>query len=1033
MILRKHLLYLLFFLSGISGLIYESIWSHYLKLFLGHAAYAQAVVLGVFMGGLAIGAVWSNRLIGKWKNLILAYAVIEAIIGVAGLLFHQVFVWFLAVSYDTVLPALDSRPLVLMYKWTCACLLILPQSILLGMTFPLMSNGLLRKFPDTRGKTVSFLYFSNSLGAAVGVLLAGFVLRNLVGLPGTMMSAALLNILVAVIAYFVSKSREATALSAETADDPPTAASATRSRIPAVILLTAALTGFASFVYEITWLRSLSLVLGASTHAFELMLSVFITGLALGSLFIARKADRLRNPLKATAWIQLLMALFAACTLPLYNYTYDLMGFFMDALDRNDQGYVLFNLASHFIAALVMLPATVCAGMTLPLLTLHLSRSIGYKEKSIGSVYAANTVGSLLGVYCTVFWLMPMMGSGHALFGGALVDMLLGLGILYVCYRTVRAKSRHEQDAGHAAPRKQRFPTKGLAAAGLSCLTVAVGFMYAAPDLRFHSSTVFRYGSSALKHLAKTELLFYRDGSTSTVSVIKKFSGSEHTEEPVHSLFTNAKPDASASMAKIPRINDDETTMFLLGFLPTLLKPNANTFANIGMGSGYTTHTVLATLPQAHQVDTIEIEPAIFDAARWFLPVNRLAYEDPRSHFHVEDAKIYFADTNRQYDIIISEPSNPWVSGVSSLFTTEFYQRIRRHLKTDGLFVQWMHLYELSPELAATVINALALTFPYAHFYRNQMDLIILASGNPLPLGQYPSHFFSDPTPELANLYMRNDIRSSQDIWRRFSGDQDWYYPWAKHTSSAVNSDFFPLLDLASVHSRFTDQSTDLFQQMAAAWLPLIETWYMDSTREFHSVPDAQPYRLPHNTNMRIEKELLAWLAEGEESLWEGEPELSSELSEYRVFRKALQEPDCVIWEKTYAAWFLQNIPAVLSLALRRHADQEHSDALADLLRQSCSAEVQPTWTAWQVALLETDLLQLKQTAERLLQRDDLLPKQRRLVTSSLLFAHWSMRDYIMFIQTYEAHAQTLRDATPKWIQAALGISKQHMSSAETP
>src|SRR5512139_1065469 len=189
--------FFLFAVSGFSGLIYESIWTHYLKLFLGHAAYAQTLVLAIFMGGMAIGSwvcsIWSLR----WRNLLLGYALAEGIVGLIALAFHSVFVALLDISYDTVIPQMGSPVVVDAFKWVLSALLILPQSILLGMTFPLMSSGIVRRFPQRPGRSIAMLYFTNSIGAAIGVLASGFLLVRLFGLPGTIRIAGGINILLA--------------------------------------------------------------------------------------------------------------------------------------------------------------------------------------------------------------------------------------------------------------------------------------------------------------------------------------------------------------------------------------------------------------------------------------------------------------------------------------------------------------------------------------------------------------------------------------------------------------------------------------------------------------------------------------------------------------------------------------------------------------------------------------------------------------------------------------------------------------------
>jgi hypothetical protein len=202
---RRTALFALFTISGFAGLIYESIWSHYLKLFLGHAAYAQTLVLALFMGGMAAGA-WIASLRGvRWRNLLRGYAVVEALIGLAGFAFHAVFVAATDAAYASVLPALADATAAALFKWSLAGALILPQSILLGMTFPLMSAGLLRRHPERPGEALALLYFTNSFGAAIGVLASGFLLIDKLGLPGTIQFAGVLNIGLAAVVWLLAK------------------------------------------------------------------------------------------------------------------------------------------------------------------------------------------------------------------------------------------------------------------------------------------------------------------------------------------------------------------------------------------------------------------------------------------------------------------------------------------------------------------------------------------------------------------------------------------------------------------------------------------------------------------------------------------------------------------------------------------------------------------------------------------------------------------------------------------------------------
>jgi len=403
---RIRTLYALFAISGFCGLIYESIWSHYLKLFLGHAAYAQTVVLIVFIGGLALGSWLAGTFALRVRRPLLAYAAAEFAIGVMALLFHRVFVGSTNWAYDVLLPMTCSAESWCWTQWAFAALLIVPQSVLLGTTFPLMSGGILRLDPQFPGGKLSLLYFLNSIGAVVGVLASGFLLIPTVGLPGALFTAGICNILLAITVYMSDKD---TSPAAQVAVERGEGGGAQYDAILPWLLGIALVTGLSSFIYEVAWVRSLSLVLGSATHSFELMLSSFILGLALGGLWIKRRIDRIADPVRFLAVVQVLMGLFAVLTLPVYAFTFDLMAWFFDAVQKSDNGWVLFNLFSQVLCLLVMLPATFMAGMTLPLITVLLMRSrLG--EKSIGTVYAANTLGGIIGVIVAVHLALPLLG-----------------------------------------------------------------------------------------------------------------------------------------------------------------------------------------------------------------------------------------------------------------------------------------------------------------------------------------------------------------------------------------------------------------------------------------------------------------------------------------------------------------------------------------------------------------------------------------------------------------------------------------------
>jgi len=828
MVNRRGIYFFLFALSGFSGLIYESIWTHYLKLFLGHAAYAQTLVLAIFMGGMAIGSWVCSRFSGRWKNLLLGYAITEGIIGLCALLFHTVFTHTIDYSYVSILPRLGNPAAVSTFKWTLSAMMILPQSILLGMTFPLMSSGILRLFPDRPGKSVALLYFSNSIGAAIGVLTSGFMFIRLVGLPWTIGIAGFINIALALTVWSLIKKSPPIAEGFIGVSQPTTSLfqGANWYRL---FLLASLVTGTASFIYEIGWIRMLSLVLGASTHAFELMLSAFILGLAFGGLWIQRRIDRVDSPVRYLAQVQVFMGVLALSTLLLYGNTFEVMQWIVKTLPKTDGGYGLFNLSSSAIAMMIMLPTTFCAGMTLPLITFILIRE-GHGERSIGAVYAANTVGAIIGVFFAIHLGMPLLGLKGLITFGACLDIALGLALFW----------------GTAPVSVSR---KVPVTVTMACVCAVAGtILFVNMDLYKMGSGVYRQGD--LTAPAQYKLLYHKDGKTATIS---NFLGNNG----MLSIRTNGKPDASVMTIPGTEPVSDEYTMVLTGVIPMVLNPQARTAACIGLGSGITSHTLLCN-PRIQQLDTVEIEKGIIEAANQFRPRVELVYTDPRSRIYNEDAKTFFSTYNKQYDLIVSEPSNPWVSGVAGLFSEEFYRLIKYHLNENGLFVQWVQLYEINVDLVVSVLKAVSANFPdYAVYAAHSGDMLIVAKKN----GLLPEPDYSVmKIPALAADLRRIHIESGQDISIRKIGSKKFLANFIASYPIRANSDYYPVLDQNAARSRFLGESTHLLTNFSNFPVPAQEMLdrptvqrdrtnislarYYEKTQEFITATELRDYFL---------------------------------------------------------------------------------------------------------------------------------------------------------------------------------------------
>jgi hypothetical protein len=323
---------------------------------------------------------------------------------------------------------------------------------------------------------------------------------------------------------------------------------------------------------------------------------------------------------------------------------------------------------------------------------------------------------------------------------------------------------------------------------------------------------VFRTGVAALSLPSRPIEL--KDGKTATIGLVE--------DSGVISIVTNGKPDASVNMGQVDTKNTiDEYTMVLLGAIPLSVHPHPARIANVGFGSGMTASTLLGS-PAVQRLDTIEIEPVMVELARkGFGPRIHNVFEDPRSHIVFEDAKTFFAATRQPYDIIVSEPSNPWVSGVSSLFSEEFYARVVQHLAPDGVFVQWLQIYETDMTVVASIVKALSTQFRAYTFYNlDDGDILILATPAPAFEPPDPSRLQS---PQLHAALERIGVQSIFDLQTRELGNQDSLGRVLRATPVPANSDFFPFVDLNAPRLRYMKGAATDLTRLSTLPFPFIE------------------------------------------------------------------------------------------------------------------------------------------------------------------------------------------------------------------
>jgi len=703
----------LFFVSGALGLIYEVIWLRMLILVFGSTHFATTTVLTAFMAGLALGAYVFGRLIDRRWEPVRVYGLLEIGIGLYALLVPYLFSILLPISrwlWGAFAPSFFVFSL-LRFVFLAA-VLILPCA-LMGATLPVLSRFVTRR-EDAIGFSVGTLYGVNTFGAVVGTAGTGFVLVPLLGVQRSIYLAAALNILLGLTAIVFARLARA-----ETpAPAPASAVAAARAPLPLsirIVLLAFAVSGFIAMVYEIAWTRVLALVIGSSVYAFTVMLATFLVGLAAGASLMSRLADRLGGRLGMEG-IAAIMAGTGASAFGTLLAFHRLPYFFSQAFHwihtrapAAQEQTLLFAL-QFLIAGIVMLPPTLFLGGMFPLVVRICGEGMPLIGRSVGTAYAANTVGTIFGSALAGFALVPLIGiQGSIIF--AIVTNLLLAGLLVALRPGARSRTRSIVAAGCVA----------LAASAWACqprwnaLLMNSGVYQYAADMGEGDLTrdgFYQYTQGDF------DLRFYKEGVTATVMV-----AGEKTTKDIW-LSVNGKIDASSY--------GDIQTQILSGHLPALLADRRDDVVVIGYASGMTVGSTMQH--DVRSLTAVEIEPAILEASEQFKEHNHDPLSNPRVKIVTADGRNFLLVTPETYDIIISEPSNPWMTVASNLFTREFFEVGRSRLRPGGIFCQWLQLYGMQLSDLQALARTFAAVFPNVMVFNTipEADLVLLGSERPL-------------------------------------------------------------------------------------------------------------------------------------------------------------------------------------------------------------------------------------------------------------------------------------------------------------
>jgi len=719
--------YTLFFISGATALIYEVVWARMLTQIFGNTTHAIATVLSAFMGGLALGSYVLGRLADTPRNAFLVYGILEGGVGLYGLVIPALFA-LTQYAYSRLYGLAETSFTFFSLVLFCLCFaVILVPTALMGATLPMLSRFCVTQFASL-GRRIGHLYAINTLGAVLGCALSGFYLIPVLGLRGSARLAAVLNLCIAalvILAVFWLRGGDPVAEEVEAgpADGPAPAGS--RSFLDIALLSAFALSGAAAMVYENAWTRALTLVIGMSTYSFTVMLTTFLVGLGLGSLLYARWWGTRDVGVAGFGLLQLLIALSALATVPLFE---RLPFLFLRLRHGFGDSFQQFLIIQVVLSALVMIVPTLLLGTTFPVVARIYTQSLYRIGSSIGTAYASNTLGAIVGAFLGGFVLIPTLGVQNSI--GLAVTISAAAGVLLVVLDSRVRTGR-------------RLVTAGV----MFAVAIAAVLSFRTWDKRIMTSgvTIYAHNYSTLptdalrrEWMERDDLVYYREGLTATISVHRS-AGSNYLYEK-----TNGKVDASVG---------DAPTQLMVGYLPMLLNPGAKTVLVIGMGSGMTAKAA-AAFP-VERLEVAEIEPAVIESARFFADKNGRIHDDPRVRFVHADGRNYLLAARRRYDVIISEPSNPWIAGIGNLFTREYYQEALSKLAEGGVFGQWMQTYGMAPEDLRMVYRTFADVFPDVSLWSvNDSDMLLIGTARPQRLRRADLH-----AAMAAHPVARKDLR----------------------------------------------------------------------------------------------------------------------------------------------------------------------------------------------------------------------------------------------------------------------------------
>ena len=716
-----------FFLSGASGLVLEMLWTRMLTLVFGSTTLAVSTVLTAFMGGLGLGSYLAGRVADRLKNPARTYALVEASIGVYALLVPLVISLYPGLNRWLWITFGDHYALLSTLRFLASAALLIVPTTLMGATLPILARHFVAHPFELRrvGLRIGTLYSVNLFGAVAGAFFAGFVFLPSWGVRWTNVTAASFDLTLAaaiLIARRMPRFSQAAAGGTDAIDQllelaaaggdaaafralPPDAMVTPLARRAALVAF--AVSGATAMTLQVLWTRALAVLIGSSVYSFTLILLAFLVGLGSGSALGGRLTSKTRNPVLWLAGLHTSIAITIGLS---YLITDRLPLVFTWLLESASFGVDAVLICQFALTCITILPTTLLMGSIFPLTARIASVRLDSVGRDIGNAYALNTVGAIIGSFLSGFVVVPGLGLQRGIY----LVTVTGLALAAVLFAVAPQLVRGRRVLGVSL--EVGMALGGLALPRWNLMLFSSGFF------RVSIAREYIYRRIHKKEWKFPTLAFYEDGIATTVSVDRWGK--------TLSLKNNGKVDASNE--------GDMATQITVGLLPLLLYPGDHPpkVALIGYGSGVTAGAI--TQYPIASLELVELEPAILRrASHLFDDVNHRPQENPKVTAHTGDGRNFLTQRTDRFDVIVSQPSNPWLTGVSNLFTREYFRDVKRRLAPGGIFCQWAQLYELAPWNIKTIYRTVREEFRHVYVFAAEdlsSDTILIASQEPLKL-----------------------------------------------------------------------------------------------------------------------------------------------------------------------------------------------------------------------------------------------------------------------------------------------------------